>query len=188
MVRASPFVRLIGVAIDNAILARCLATGTGKVDPREVFNGVEGFDVRFSRKGLFGTGTYFAVDAAYSTRKQYAFSKGDSTYQVILATVLTGNAYMMRPSYQRVAWPNKPPRCPFEHEASPEEYNADAAGEPGREPEPEPELEPEPESTGLKVQGVRFDSITGTTQGSQVFIVHGNGRAYPTHCVTFIMQ
>eukprot|EP01048_Picozoa_sp_COSAG05_P011260 COSAG05_NODE_1050_length_6033_cov_2.478092_4_plen_88_part_00 len=33
----------------------------------------------------------------------------------------------------------------------------------------------------------RFDTVTGTTKGSKVYIVYENGRAYPEYLVTYKM-
>eukprot|EP01044_Picomonas_judraskeda_P013135 COSAG03_NODE_1955_length_3303_cov_2.141386_2_plen_481_part_00 len=159
--------------------------GTGRNDPKLVFNGESGFDTRFSSKGLFGTGTYFAVNASYSASPAYSHATGDGSYTFILARVLTGNAFEMTPFTSHKPFPNMPPRTPFSEEISPQYYNVAAGGRgggaamaAGMEPEPEPEH-------GIGVEGARFDSITGKTGGSDVFITHENGRAYPAYCVTF---
>ena len=33
--------------------------------------------------------------------------------------------------------------------------------------------------------GGRYDTVTGTTNGSKVYIVYENGRAYPEYLVTY---
>jgi len=154
-----------------------------------VFNGEEGFDTRFkfSTSGLFGTGTYFAVNASYSASPRYSHTVGPGMYTFILAKALTGNAFQMKAYGSHKQFPNKPPRTPFSEEPNPAHYNVVGAGAArprgpasggvdGMEPEPEPE--------GIGVEAARHDSIAGTG-GSEVFIVHGNFRAYPSYCVTF---
>ena len=36
-----------------------------------------------------------------------------------------------------------------------------------------------------KANGTRFDTVSGTTNGSKVYIVYENGRAYPEFLVTY---
>ena len=35
--------------------------------------------------------------------------------------------------------------------------------------------------------GARYDTVTGDTNGSKVYVVYENGRAYPEYLVTFIV-
>lgn len=62
--------------------------GTSNTEPALIYEGEEGFDMRHSRKGLWGRGIYFAKDAAYSARS-YAYGDGN-TKQIFLARVITG--------------------------------------------------------------------------------------------------
>ena len=41
-------------------------SGRGGVNPAEIYKSEEGLDFRFSKFGLFGQGTYFADNSAYS--------------------------------------------------------------------------------------------------------------------------
>jgi len=52
--------------------------GTRNTDPVEIYNGEYGFDMRFSRKGLWGRALYFAEDAEYSNA--YAYSLGNKKH------------------------------------------------------------------------------------------------------------
>jgi hypothetical protein len=61
--------------------------GTRGTAPSLVYNGEVGFDMRFSNKGMWGTGIYFAVNASYSDG--YASKEGNNK-QFFLALVLTG--------------------------------------------------------------------------------------------------
>lgn len=63
--------------------------GTRGTMPSQIFNGEEGFDMRFCVKGLWGIGTYFAEKASYSD--SYAHSPSGGTKQMFLAKVLTGH-------------------------------------------------------------------------------------------------
>lgn len=62
--------------------------GSRKTDPAEIYDSEEGFDMRFSRDGLWGQGNYFAEDANYSDIYSYECTSG--ARQLFLARVLTG--------------------------------------------------------------------------------------------------
>lgn len=82
--------------IDPPILGeKLLFHGTSQNDPKEIYQGAEGFDMRFSRDGAWGRGNYFAVNASYSDR--YAFHAGDGIKKMFAAWVLTGRAYLSKP-------------------------------------------------------------------------------------------
>jgi len=46
--------------------------GTSSTDPQMIYQGEDGFDMRFSRSGMWGQGIYFAVNASYSTNYSYS--------------------------------------------------------------------------------------------------------------------
>ncbi len=74
----------------------------GRINELELFHGSrtapaksickseEGFDMRFSREGLWGRANYFAQDASYSN--DYAYN-GKGIKEIMLAQVLTGDSY-----------------------------------------------------------------------------------------------
>jgi O-acetyl-ADP-ribose deacetylase (regulator of RNase III) len=64
--------------------------GTSSVSPDQVYDGEHGFDMRWSRKGMWGRASYFAVDASYSDHS-YAFETGDGHKQLFLANVIVGD-------------------------------------------------------------------------------------------------
>lgn len=69
--------------------------GTRNNDPELIYKGDEGFDMRFSRYGMWGKGNYFAVNSKYSD--DYAFIKG-AVCKMFAACVLTGNSYVSPPN------------------------------------------------------------------------------------------
>ena len=79
--------------------------GTRGTPPEKVFKSEHGFDFRFSSHGMWGEGTYFAVNAQYSDR--YAYSARDSK-QIILAKVLTGETCHCPPDGSLKKPPVKP--------------------------------------------------------------------------------
>ena len=40
--------------------------GSGSVEPEKIYDGLEAFDICYSKTGLWGKGIYFAQQASYS--------------------------------------------------------------------------------------------------------------------------
>ena len=70
---------------------KLLFHGTRRNDPKEIYQGADGFDMRFSSIGMWGRGNYFAVNASYSN--SYAFHAEGGVRKIFAAWVLTGRAY-----------------------------------------------------------------------------------------------
>lgn len=83
--------------IDPPILGeKLLFHGTRKNNPKEIYQGADGFDMRFSRNGMWGRGNYFAVNASYSN--SYAFHTEDGIRKIFAAWVLTGRSCLLEPN------------------------------------------------------------------------------------------
>ena len=80
---------------DGRVHERQLFHGTSDTGPEKIYQSEEGFDMRFSRDGMWGQANYFAVDAYYSD--QYAYKRSDSQREILLAKVLTGDSYCCEP-------------------------------------------------------------------------------------------
>ena len=80
---------------DGRVHERQLFHGTSDTQPEKIYQSEEGFDMRFSRDGMWGQANYFAVDADYSD--QYAYQRSDSQKEILLAKVLTGDSYCCKP-------------------------------------------------------------------------------------------
>ena len=72
---------------------RHLFHGTRKTEPEKVFRSEKGVDFRFSGEGLWGTGSYFAVNASYSDAYAYVTPGGINEKQMFICQVLTGDCY-----------------------------------------------------------------------------------------------
>ena len=59
--------------------------GTGSTPPQLIFNGQEGFDMRFSTAGLWGIASYFAVEAGYSNTDKYCFVNERGQRELLVA-------------------------------------------------------------------------------------------------------
>ena len=54
--------------------------GSSSTTPEEIYKSEEGFDMRFSRQGMWGQGNYFAVSAKYSCSYAYGNPSRSSLY------------------------------------------------------------------------------------------------------------
>ena len=120
--------------------------GTRSTDPRFIYEGEEGFDMRFSQAGIWGNGNYFAVNASYSVNYSHPVSGG--LRQMFLVRVVIGEAH----------------DCP---------------------PNGSLRLPPEKPKTSSLFSVERYDSVTGNTGGSRVYIIYDNLKAYPLYLITF---
>ena len=88
---------------------RMKGKNNGTINEKELFHGTsgtlpekiyadeeEGFDMRFSRSGMWGQGNYFAEKASYSNN--YAYRHPDGIKQFFLAKVLTGDSIQLQPN------------------------------------------------------------------------------------------
>jgi len=100
---------------NNGIInEKLLFHGTRNTPPSSIYNNEEGFDMRFSNAGMWGTGNYFAVNASYSDG--YAHHLLNSRIkQMFLAKVLTGNSKQLPCDY-RLRLPPKLPTGDFRYD------------------------------------------------------------------------
>ena len=129
--------------------------GTRQTDPSMIYQGEEGFDMRFSAEGLWGRGNYFAVNASYSDKYSFHLKDvngsypGQRAHQMFLARVTVGDTH----------------GCPQDRSLR---------------------MPPErPSKSGGLIGIERYDSVTGHTNGSKVYIIYDNQKAYPFYLVTY---
>ena len=124
--------------------------GTRGNDPKLIYEGENGFDMRYSNKGLWGTANYFAVNANYSNN--YSYTTSDGCKEMFLVKVLTGDSHKCVANSSL----RKPPQKPLG-------------------------------SGGGKVHFTKmdYDSVTGDTNGSQVFMTYDNDKAYPAYLIKY---
>jgi hypothetical protein len=120
--------------------------GTRTAPPNEIYDGEYGFDMTYCTSGLWGIGTYFAMNASYSCQS-YSYQLPNGKRQVFLAQVLTGEVFDYKDKIDQTL--RRPPK--------------------------------KNESTS----GARYNSVTGVTGGSKVYIVYENRVAYPMFLITF---
>ena len=129
--------------------------GTSSNPPEDIYKSEEGFDMRFSRSGMWGQGNYFAESAQYSCSYAYkkdqllrefdVFSDWYPTKQIFLVKVLTGDSY--------TSSPDKTLRMP--------PYKLSASSE-----------------------KVRYDTVNGMAHGSKIYITYSNDKAYPLYLIS----
>ena len=75
---------------------KMLFHGTRTNKPRLIYEGEDGFDMRYSAEGMWGKANYFAVNASYSN--SYAHNNANTgKKEVFLVKVLTGESYECAP-------------------------------------------------------------------------------------------
>ena len=70
--------------------------GTGKNDPKLIYDSEIGFDMRFCDSGMWGKANYFAVNANYS--HNYAHTNAYGRREMFLVKVITGDSYCSPPN------------------------------------------------------------------------------------------
>ena len=123
--------------------------GTRNNDPKVIYDGEEGFDMRYGRQGMWGVANYFAVNASYS--HSHAFTSGNSR-QMFLVKVLTGDSYNCNPDGSLRMPPTK---------------TAAQGGD-------------------VQFNQMKYDTVTGHTNGSQLYMTYDNDKAYPAYLITYI--
>ncbi len=124
--------------------------GTRGNDPKLIYEGENGFDMRYSNQGMWGTANYFAVNANYSNN--YSYTTSDGCKEIFFVKVLTGDSYRCVSNGSL----RKPPQKP----------RGSAGGK-------------------VHFTNMDYDSVTGDTNGSQVFMTYDNDKAYPAYLIKY---
>ena len=96
---------------------KLLFHGTCGTPPKSIYNGMDGFDMRFSNKGLWGKALYFAQDCKYSHDYKHKTSTGQ--FQMFLADVFIGDCKKMAFDRDLTHPPLRPPNHP-DHDFGPD--------------------------------------------------------------------
>ncbi len=126
---------------------KALFHGSGKTDPKQIYDSEIGFDMRFCTSGMWGQANYFAVNASYS--HNYCHTNSDGEREMFLVNVITGDTYNCKSDRTLRMPPLK-----------------DNVGR-------------------LGLSQVRYDTVTGTTAGSQVYMSYDNQKAYPAYLIRY---
>jgi hypothetical protein len=117
--------------------------------------------LRIDVSGMWGRGNYFAVNASYS--HGYSHSTGDKNV-FFLASVLAGDVFTCPPDSNLTYLPVCNMKLTYFRM---------------------PPLQKRASKLGLAEE--RYDSVSGTTGGSVVYILYDNHKAYPKYLITYSM-
>jgi len=109
--------------------------GTRTNPPKVIYEGEEGFDMRYCERGMWGIASYFARNASYS--HGYSSSLPSGLRQMFYVRAIVGKNHHIAPN------------------------------------------------GALRKPADGYDSVSGETNGSVVYMVYENGRAYPEFLITY---
>ncbi len=135
--------------------------GTSSLDPGVIFNDTQdGFMMQFSRKGFWGRGIYFAKRSSYSY--SYSFTPGSNCMDREDGISGEREMFLAKLLVGNQIYMDRHESPSMQHKCA------------------ELTVPPVDPKTGLK-----YNTVSGTTGGSQVWIVYENGRAYPDYLVRY---
>ena len=129
--------------------------GTRNNDPGLIYDSEEGFDMRYSDKGLWGQANYFAENASYSNNYAHATSAGK---QMFLVKVLTGETANI-PQDRSLRMPPEKKQPGF--------------------------ISSLLSTNEVQLGKMKYDSVCGVTGGSTVYMTYDNLKAYPAYLITY---
>lgn len=131
---------------------KLLFHGTSTTPSSKIWQSEDGFDLRYSSRGMWGIGSYFAEKASYSDKYAYTYTVNSCQFrEMLVANVLTGNSKHM-PSNSKSRKLTRPPVYVEATESNPE---------------------------------VLYDSVTGDTGGSRIYVLYKLDMAYPSYLVRY---
>lgn len=135
-------------------------------DPQDIIEDEDGFDMRCSRGGMWGAANYFAVNASYSHSYSHpvstAYSQPLSRYSFFRSTY--SSSYMAERERQMF----------LAKVLVGESYETVGSSNSA--------LKKPPFKPGTKE---KYDSVSGHTHGSKVYMTYDNSRAYPAYLITY---
>ena len=134
--------------------------GTRTNSPEKIYNSEEGFDMRYSSTGMWGMANYFAMNASYSDAYAYTSPARPSLFG--------GSSHDQKEIFLAKVLTGDSYKClpdktlrmpPLKHVRS--------------------------TSSEVQLKQVHYDSVNGTTRGSQVYMTYSNNRAYPAYLISY---
>lgn len=71
--------------------------GTSGTPPHAIYKSEEGFDMAYSKAGMWGYANYFAKNSSYSNNYAYKVD-GNGTRQMLCAKVIIGKSCILEPN------------------------------------------------------------------------------------------
>lgn len=137
--------------------------GTKSTPPVLIYNGEEGFDMRYSNLGCWGKGIYFTDSAAYS----YKYCSVDTVLrqaQILMCRVIIGDEFSCPEGDRNLVTPPRKPQTP---NYSSTDILDDAFSEP---------------RVSFAVNF--YDSVVGKQGNTTIRTVYNNSKAYPAYLIT----
>ena len=135
--------------------------GTSSLDPGVIFNDTQdGFMMQFSRRGFWGRGIYFAQNSSYSY--SYSFAPGSNCMDRDDGMSGEREMFLAKLLVGNEIYMNRDESSSMQHQC--QELTV-------------PPVDPK--------SGLKYNTVSGTTGGSKVWIVYENGRAYPDYLVRY---
>lgn len=125
--------------------------GCGGLEPLLICNSMEGFDMRHSKGGRWGSANYFASTAQYADRFAHTVT-ANNLKEVIIAKVVLGDVYDCGTRRDDSL------RFPPVKEA----HDLDSS-----------------------LQNIRYDSVSGITKNTRVYMTYDNRKAYPAYIIKY---
>ncbi|EFA74530.1 hypothetical protein PPL_00028 [Heterostelium album PN500] len=120
----------------------------------------DGFETRFSANGMWGLATYFAKNASYSHNYSYSYTSTEDSTSILY----------------KVKAREQPQRQMFLARV----FIGDCIHVMPNQP-----LKKPPKKETSKEYAEYYDTVSGETQGSYVYMVYENNRAYPEYLITY---
>ncbi len=137
--------------------------GTRSTPPEMIYNGEEGFDMRYSNLGCWGKGIYFADSAAYSYRYSYV-DTALRKVQILMCRVTIGDAFSCPDGDRKLVTP--PRKQSTSQTSSPDNlYNL-------------------PSEPRVSFAVNFYDSVVGKQGRDTIRTVYNNSKAYPAYLIT----
>ena len=174
---------------DSVTNEKMLFHGSSKIEPKKIYNSEQGFDYRLAAPGLYGKGSYFAVEFRYSHKYAYKLSDhehhltdhtshttGRTPHTAGRTSHTTGHiSHTAGHTYQlflvKVITGISCECSEYENKkllrAPPEKSECPS------------------HSQNLKFEGERFDSVCGNSDGCKIYVIYDLGRAYPAYLITY---
>ena len=168
--------------------------GTRGNPPVQIYKGEQGFEARVASSGMWGTASYFAVNASYSD--SYAFQcPDDGNKQIFSVKICAGDVIDLPPDKTLRLPPLKNAAT-----AQPQSLNIPQLNQfhslyqtlPQKpssfDPVPAASMDPVPAASSqvpTRFVNDRYDTVSGQTGGSKVYMIYENGRAYPEYLITY---
>ena len=150
-------------------------------DPKDIYEGRDGFDMRYSASGMWGRANYFAVNAKYCHNYAHPRDAG-SSYGI--QSVPYGYHQNARSLYQRGNFFNYMSRISSSRTGLMEMFLVKVLTGESLFCPSNSELRMPPFKPGSN--RVRYDTVSGNTAGSMVYMTYDNEKAYPAYLITYM--